>query len=462
MTTKTIYLYNLLCTSLLLFFVAGWLLASPFIADAGDLTDTIIVTAEGLADPNSNLYKRDKGLMIDDLRRDAQRQAIEKAVGVYVESSTLVENYLLIEDRVLSNSKGLIKQILEQSSPRLGDDGLMHLTIKAEVFISDVKDALESLTKNSRIRLIKEHGNPTISVAIVARDAGRGTSTAMENSPIADNILKEHFVNFGYRVWSEDYTKLLRQEAGAGKSGRRIADFSVLGEVKFKQSTITLKASGIQLTKHALTSWTIKCINNHTGEEIYFNNKVPRNKAWSDEDLALEEIGKMIGQEFNKEFFESQLMQPSRIFELQLSGLPDYDTALLFKDEFIGLRNILNVELLNFEANRLSQFEIECSGSSSNFAQIVNNTILKPLNAKLDGPQLKLMSQHGNVIRIDIDPGDQPGFIQQAIINNPPASLATSSPERIGKLIQDQEILNKIIRMNPGLKENIIKVMQNK
>ena len=418
---------------------------------AKGVAETIIVTAEGLADPNADQYKRDKGLMIDDLRRDARRQAIEKVVGVYVESSTLIENYLLIDDRVFSKSKGLIKQILEQSSPRLGEDGLMHIIITAEVFISDVEDALLSLSRESRISLIKERGNPTISVAIIARDAKRGAQSASENSPIAENILKGRFVNFGYRVWSEEYTKILQRGMGSKRSGRRVADFSVLGEAKFKATTVTLKASGLTLTKHALTSWTVKCIDNHTGEEIYFNNKVPRNKSWADEDQALEDIGNLIGDEFTKDFFESHLMKPSQIYQIQITGLPDYDTALLFQDQFIGLRSILNAELINFEVGGLSQFEFECTGSSNNFAQVVNNTILKPLNAKLDGPRLKLMSFHGSVVNIAIEQGEQPGTIQQAILTTPPASLSTAAPERIKQLIQDSEILKKVAKMNPGL-----------
>ncbi|MFH0780704.1 MAG: hypothetical protein V2B20_01980 [Pseudomonadota bacterium] len=433
--------------------LVGILLIIPSLGSTAEKAETIIVTAEGLADPNADVYKKDKGLMIDDLRRDAQRQAVEKAVGVYVDSSTLVENYLLIEDKVLSKSKGLIKQILEQSSPRLGEDGLMHMQMKAEVFISDVKTALQNLSRESRLSLIKEHGNPTISVAVIVRDAKRSSEDIPENSSIADNILKEHFVNFGYRVWSEAYTKLLQQDAGAVKTNRRVADFSVIGEAKFKQTSITLKASGIQVTKHVLTSWTVKCINNHTGEEIYFNNKVPKNKAWADEDQALEDIGKLIGEEFSKDFFESQLLKPSQRYQIQLAGLPDYDTALLFKDEFIGLRNILNAELLNFETNGLSQFEVECTSGGGNFAQIVNNTILKPLNAKLNGPLLKLMSQHGNVVRIALDAGFQPGLIGKAMQDSPPASLATASPGRIDKLIQDKDLRAKVSRMNPGIKD---------
>lgn len=450
-STRTVFMHFRQAFCLLL---SGILLIIPNLGSTADKAETLIVTAEGLADPNADIYKKDKGLMIDDLRRDAQRQAIEKAVGVYVDSSTLVKNYLLIEDKVLSKSKGLIKQILDQSSPRLGEDGLMHMQIKAEVFITDVKTALQDLSRESRLGLIKEHGNPTISVAVIVRDAKRSANDIPENSSIADNILKEHFINFGYRVWSEAYTQLLQQDAGATKTNRRVADFSVIGEAKFKQTSITLKASGIQVTKHVLTSWTVKCINNHTGEEIYFNNKVPKNKAWADEDQALEDIGKLIGEEFSKDFFESQLLKPSRRYQIQLAGLPDYDTALLFKDEFVGLRNILNAELINFETNGLSQFEVECTSSGGNFAQIINNTILKPLNAKLNGPLLKLMSQHGNVVRIALDAGSQPGLIGKAMQDSPPASLATASPERIDKLIQDKDLRAKVSKMNPGITED--------
>ena len=436
---------------LIFLIIMSYALSEPIYA--GEPADTIIVSAEGLADPNAEQYSRDKGLMIDDLRRDARRQAIEKAVGVYVESSTLVANYLLINDNVLSRSKGLIKQILEQSSPRLGEDGLMHIRIKAEVFITEVKNALQSLSKQSRISLVKEHGNPTISVAIIARDAQRGSQTGSESSPIAENILKGHFINFGYRVWSEEYTKILQRGASSKKSGRRVADFSVLGEAKFKQTSVTLKASGLTLTRHVLTSWTVKCIDNHTGEEIYFNNKVPRNKSWADEDQALEDIGSLIGDEFSKDFFEFHLMKPSQIFQIQITGLPDYDTALLFQDEFTGLRSILDAELLNFEVNGVSQYEVESTDSSNSFARIVNNTILKPLNAKLDGQKLKLMSYHGNVVMISIDPEEKPGQIQQLILTTPPASLSNAAPERINKLIQSAEILKKVIKMNPAIEK---------
>jgi len=41
----------------------------------------IVITAEGLADPNADAYKRDKALMIEDPRRHANAQIREKAGG---------------------------------------------------------------------------------------------------------------------------------------------------------------------------------------------------------------------------------------------------------------------------------------------------------------------------------------------------------------------------------------------
>ena len=61
-----------------------------------------ISLSEVLANPNADEYKRDKAIMLDALREDAKRQAIEKAVGTYVESSTLIENYALEHNISLS------------------------------------------------------------------------------------------------------------------------------------------------------------------------------------------------------------------------------------------------------------------------------------------------------------------------------------------------------------------------
>ncbi|CAK0756997.1 conserved hypothetical protein [Gammaproteobacteria bacterium] len=423
--------------------------------------ETLIVSAEGLADPNADTYQRDKGLMLEDLRQDARKQVIEKAVGTLVSSNTLVENYSLIQDRVMTQSKGLIKRIIKESDPWEGKDGFVHLLLKAEVHLQSVQGALQQMSQAERINLLKERGNPTISVAVKIRDAERGSEIKPERSEVAENLLKEHFKKFGYRVWSEDQARVLKLEVAetsqmendtqttVSVSQIKAADFTIIGETKFKKISVTLKASGLTLTKYALTSWTVKCIDNNTAEEVYFNNKVPRNKSWADEDQALEDVGRMIGMEFSKEFFESHLMKPTKIYQLQALGLPDYDTGVLLKKEFIGLRPVINVDFRDFDANGLSRFEVEFAGGRGNFLQLINSTVLTPLNRKCREDCFKLLSAHGDMVKIRYASTLTTQELTERFEKMPPSSLATAPPERLRALVKDKATLERVAILNP-------------
>ncbi len=366
--------------------------------------ETISVTAEGVSDPESDLYKKDKGLMIDHLRQDARRQVIEKALGCFVSSETLIENYGLIKDRIITKSKGLIREITDEEGPWLGKDGFMHLRIKAKVVLSEVKEALGQLSKTERVQLIKEAGNPRIDVAVsILRSADQ------ERSMIAENILKEKITGFGYRVWS--------LELGA----KRKSDFSISGIAKVDSGILTSRYTGLSMDIVQLTSWTIKCVSNDTGEEIYFNNKVPKGAGWGNEDKAIAAIGMLIGEEFNLGFFDDYLLKPSRIVQCEITGLPDYDAASVVQNEFIGLRQILNAELSDFDDEGICLYEIEITDTGKNLMKLMNGVVIKPLNGKLGYKGFKLKSARGMVVKIHVQPqGD--GDFSESLESKPPAS----------------------------------------
>src|SRR4029077_8384256 len=113
--------------------------------------------------------------------------------------------------------------------------------------------------------------------------------------PVAENILKERIKSFGFRTWSEG-------EPGA--DGKKGADFQVQGEAKIKKLSARLEASGLTVTKFALTSWTVKCVDRETGEELYYNTTVPKGVgSWASEEEALKAIGTKIADEFSRDFF---------------------------------------------------------------------------------------------------------------------------------------------------------------
>ncbi len=436
---------------------AAWL----YLPATCDAAETMVVTAEGLADPDADAYKRDKGLMVEDLRRDAQAQCIEKAVGSLVESSTLMENYELIHDRVLTRSRGMIKRVIKESPPWIGEDGFAHMLMKAEVFVTDLKRALKEMSREEKVHLIKQYGNPKISVAILIADADRGTGNRPEQSEIAENILKERLKRFGYRVWSEDYSVRLKQEmmvkssmnnqveATISSQQMKAADFFIEGKAKFKRISQTLQPANIEVTKYVLTSWSVKCVDAHTGEEILYNNKVPRGKGWPSEDQAIEDIGKLIGDEFSKDFFAEHLQAPSQIIQLQVLGLPSYDVAQKLKSEFIGLRPVLNVDMRDFDKSGVSLFEVEFTGATSNFNRLLNSVIIAPLNKKIGENAFSLESAHQNTVRITFNSELSAEDIMNRLQQMPPSSLAIAAPGRIKDVVKTEAALKKVAAVAP-------------
>ncbi len=203
------------------------------------------------------------------------------------------------------------------------------------------------------------------------------------------------------------------------------------------------------MSKYILTSWTVKCIDNHTGEEVYFNNKIPSKKSWESEDQALGDIGRMIGGEFSKDFFEQHLMQPSAIYQMQVVGLPSYDAGTLLKKELVGLRPVLNVEFRNFDANGLSLFEVEFTGRSDNFAALVDGVVVKPLNAKFGEKVFKLSSVQGKVVKLTYASSLDVDELMKRFDGQPPASLAMATPQRIQQLVQSKEMMAQVAKVNP-------------
>lgn len=443
-------------------------LFSPVLPSCHAAADTVIVSSEGLADPNSDAYKRDKAILYDALLDDAKKQAIEKVVGIYVDSRSLVENYSLIEDNVLTETRGFIKQIMQKSEPWLGEDGFMHILIKAEVYTDKAENALREMSRMQRIKLIREAGNPRISVAITVRDYQRDSFTAPERSPIAENILKEHISAFGYRVWSEkvardqELTNAEKSHIG-GQSDqaayyvqRQPSDFSILGEVKFKPINLTLKTSGLEINKLTITSWTVKCTDSATGEELYFNNKIPSRRSWNTEDEALMAIGELIGQEFSRDFFEQHLLQRTRIYQLELQGLPTYDAAVLFKKELIGLRPVLNVDLRTFDDLGGALYEVEFSGNELDFPEFLNSAVLAPLNYKFGKQVFSLSSVQNLLIKVLFQGTFRPAEVITMFKEKPPSSLATATPIRLNQVAATRGALKKVKKINPKGVETVM------
>jgi serine/threonine-protein kinase len=392
---------------------------------------TMLISAIGLADPNDQKYQNDKSLLAADLRADSKSQLVEKAIALYVERASLAKNYDVLRDKLLSKSGDYIANIVQEGAPELGKDGLMYVTTQATVRVRDVQKSLNQMSRDERINFIRNNGDPKISVAIGVR--GEGAAAAPQNSQVAENLLKERIKSFGFRIWSDD-----QQAAAPGKS----ADFAVIGEARLKKLSAKLAASGITIDKYMLTSWTVKCVDKQSGEEIYYNNKMPvAAGSWATEEQALAAIGGKIADEFSKDFFVQHFNASGQKIALKIDGLPDKGVETAIARELTGLQPIINVAR---RAGAPVIFDLQLSGGTGPLNDLVAATVLKPLNAKLGQACFTLGTTSGEQISITFEAACADKAVLARLDSNPPASLYAAPPARQKSILRDPEAIKKL------------------
>jgi len=400
---------------------------SPPKTDPGAL----VISAVGLVDPTEARYQGDKALMQSDLRADSRSQLVAKAVGLLVDQGSMAKNYDVLRDRLMSKSGEFVTTVVRETAPEPGKDGLVSLTTEAVVNVKAVQKSLNEMSRNERIDFIRAGGDPRVAVRITTRDADVPDAPA-QPSPVAENILKERIKSFGFRTWSD---------GDARADGRTGPDFVVEGEAKIKRLSMKLAASGLVVTKYALNSWTIKCIDRATGEEIYYNTKLPAGEgSWATEEEALKAIGAKIAAEFTRDFFLQHVYVTGRRTTIRVEGVPDTITDEALRRELVGLPAVITVAA----AARPRVYELQLAGAGT-VADLVAGGILKPLNAKFGQSCFSVGAVAGEEVAIAFDARCNDPAVLARLETNPPASLYGAPASRQKAIVKNPETLKKLM-----------------
>ncbi len=393
-------------------------------AEAVPEPGTMIISALGLVDPKDPRFKDDPAAAQAEARADAKRQLVEKALALYVDERSLDKNYHVIEQKLLSHPGTFIKTVLQEGAPETGKDGLIAAEARAAVKVRDVQKSLNQMSREERIEFIRNNGDPKIAIVMGIRNADTAQALPAARSQLAENVVKERIKSFGFRVWSpEGETK-----TGPGAAS---ADFEIQGEVKVKLLSARLAASGITITKTVLTSWTVKAIDKASGEEIYLNTVSPKGKSWASEDQALSEIGKLVGEEFSKNFFLQHFNFGAQTVSLSIAGLPDPHSARLLLRELRGIREVLDAQLVADSG----RFQLRLAEGSA-ATDIVQDAVLKPLNAKLGQNCFGLAGASGGVINVNFSSACAEAAVRAKLETVPPAGLITAPESRSKGLLK--------------------------
>ncbi|MES2949255.1 MAG: serine/threonine-protein kinase [Pseudomonadota bacterium] len=381
---------------------------------------TMVISALGLVDPKDARFNGDANAAQSESRADAMRQIVEKAVALYVEKDSLNKNYAVLDRKLFSQPSTFIKTVIQEGAAATGKDGLLETETRAVVRVRDVQKSLNQLSKDERIEFIRNNGDPKVSIQMAIRNADTTQALPAERSMVAENVVKERIKSFGFRVWSAD---------GEVKAGAKVqpSDFQIEGEVKVKVLSAKLPASGLTISKTALTSWTLKAIDKATGEEVYLNTVNPTGKSWNSEDLALAEIGKLVGDEFSKNFFLEHFNFSSQKVNLNIAGLPDAQSAKLLLRELRGFRQVLDAQL----ASDSGKYQLQLA--DGNASDLINDGVLKPLNAKLGQSCFALAGSSGAEVNVSFSTACADAAVRGKLDNLPPAGLQ-SAPGARGKL----------------------------
>ncbi|QRJ64307.1 serine/threonine-protein kinase [Azospira restricta] len=392
--------------------------AAPAAVPAAATTNDMVITAVGYADASDPRFAADPGLLKTELREDARRRLVEKALSLYVQKQSLADHYELLRSKLLPRSGDFIAAVIQEDPPQTGKDGIASVTTRARVNVREVQKSLNQMSRDERVEFIRNNGDPKISVAITTRSEDGATA----RSPVAENLLKERIQSFGFRTWSDE--------------GQKDADFAVSGEARFKKLSAKLAASGITVEKTVLTSWTVKAVDKASGEEIYFNTQIPEQMSWATEDQALRDIGKLVGDEFSKGFFLSHFRFVGQTVRLRLAGVGK-ETAAQLQREISGLLNVLDLKPAGDQL-----LDVQLAGSG-NLADQVATTIVQPLNAKL-GRRCFAATGNGGEVGLALDPGCADAATLARLDTLPPAALYDAPEARRKAIVKNPETLRKL------------------
>jgi serine/threonine protein kinase len=389
---------------------------------------TAVITAVGLADPQDPRFAKD-GLRVEpQLWADARRQLIEKAVALYIDPSSINAHYALLRDKLFSRSDEYISSVLEQQPPQSSRYGLLLGTIRATVRVHDVQRSLNEIAREERVEFIRNNGNPRISVEVRVQSDLADPALEPQRSALAENVLMDRIRSFGF-------------VAVDAANAQPAPDFLLTGAVRLKHLSATLPASGLTIEKVALTSWTLRTVDPNTGEEVYLNTTIPPKQSWASEDLALQQIGGLIGSQFSREFFLQYFDFGTQRVRLRFKGLPPGAAPSVVSEATAALR-ILNATLSS-SAGQDVLIDIDVAEGPDAARERVTDALLDPLNRKLGQACFASTSGSDTELLIDFDPACTTPAVLARLDTLPPGSLIDAPSSRLEEIVSDPARLHR-------------------
>ena len=281
------------------------------------------ILAEGMAAIHSNLVDIARDKAID----NAQRNAVERVVGVMITSSTEVENFQLKLDQILSESRGFINTYRVISEKREGD--MYRVTIEADVGKGKLKERMDAVNlimmRKSKPRLMIIFGGQA------------------QKDAVAEAAMTRYFMSNGFKLVDAEIVRKNRkyeqlqtlagdQKMLAEMSHSFGAEVVIIGSVDAAVNSFTV--AGVEVSSNKVTV-SVKVMNGDTGEIISTDSEsksAPGMKG--DFKLITEEVVVKLAKKMMEETLDrwSSELTNTVTVKLLVSGLDSYEDLMRFKN----------------------------------------------------------------------------------------------------------------------------------
>jgi hypothetical protein len=316
----------------------------------------------------------------DDAVEDALKKGIEDALGMIVQSETLVENYQLIEDNIYSKTQGYVQKYDVISEVKRNEQ-LYEVTVRAIIKMAELIDDFEGIKT-----LMHRKNMPRIMVMIEERNIGEapGLFHYIEaDMNTAETSLMEDFMDKGFKFVDQATVKRnldnekaaailegdVNQAASLGKSVG--AEIVLTGKALAKATVI--EAFGVKQRSQQATV-TVKAIRTDTGDIIttssgegafpHIDDVVGGTKA------IQKACGKLSDDLMTKILDRWQAdVSSGATLTLKVKGAKDYDQLSKFKSSLkYYVRNLQTVTQRQWDEG-YAVLEVEMKGTSEDLAQ---------------------------------------------------------------------------------------------
>ncbi len=335
-----------------------------------------VVTASGIG-----TTKRDAEMA-------AQRAAVEQGIGTMIDSESLTQNFMLVEDKILSKARGYVKNY-KVLSEKQEVDGTWTVTIEATVSQGDLKNDLNALgilrekMGNPRILVLYD---PTVSDSL---DNPRNPVVAEAYDGIIEYLTEKEFPVVSKRI-ADQFTlrkfasseEIYKESVGFGLNNQ--AEYILVFNVKSQpqNKTNTFYRARVMISAKII---------NTSSAQIYAADTFKATGIDKDSaEFALKKAGRKGGTAIGK-FISEKLIKrwesesvSGRAVTLELLNVSDFSMLMEFKAKLKDADGVKNLMQRNSTRNSV-EYELTFVGDMGNLKEAVYK-IFESMSVKIAPP----------------------------------------------------------------------------